>query len=522
VAGLAAYLAAALFLARPLASELTRAVPSHWEADVVHQLWVQWWFAESFHSGRPLFHTDVIHYPQVVNLQLADLNLALNTAFYLIERALGTTLAWNALLLASLVLAGAATWALCARFSGRADAGWLAGLCFAASCFWRACVGNAWLYLVQIWVLPLALLAAWRALRTRRVRDAALAGATVGLAFHVSPYFFVDLVLLGAALAPWYVSGLRGWLRAPGGALRAAASAGVLLALVLPRALPMWRAAGADLLIHSSADAAHLAAQPAELLWPWSSARDASPAWGFRGDYLGALLVALAACGAVSGPRRRLTPWLFGAAVCLLLALGPFVTLFGVRVPLPGVALAHAPGFSLLSNPWRFVAPALLALSLPAAAGAAALARLADSRARGAGAALVASLGLLHVLDVGFAPPLPLDLPLWRDEPAPIALRLRDLSDVHAVLDLSRHSKRNQLVHGKAIVSGWLPRLPRAVEQETVRFVESVRRAPPAERADRLGRAGIGAVIRDDTSGSLIRPDPERPGGFREEPLRVP
>lgn len=497
-------------------------MPSHWEADVVHQLWVQWWFAESFASGRPLFHTDVIHYPQVVDLQLADLNLALNAAFYLIERVLGTTLAWNALLLASLVGAGAATWALAARFSGRADAGWIGGLCFAASSFWRACAGNAWLYLVQIWVLPLALLAGWRALRTRRVLDAALAGAAIGLAFHVSPYFFVDLLVLGASLATGYASALRDWLRAPRGALRAAAAVGVLLALVLPRALPMWRAAGSDLLVHSSADAAHLSAQAAELVWPWPSVRDASPAWGFRGDYLGALLVALAAWGVVVEPRRRLAPWLFAATVCLLLALGPFATLFGVRVPLPDVALAHLPGLSLLSNPWRFVAPALLALSLPAATGAAALARLADSRARGAGTALVASLGLLHVLDVGFAPPLPQGLPLWRDEPAPIALRLRELSDVHAVLDLSRHSKRNQLVHGKAIVSGWLPRLPRAVEQETVRFVESIRRAPPAERADRLGRAGIGAVIRDDTSGSLIRPDPERPGSFREEPLRVP
>jgi hypothetical protein len=497
-------------------------VPSHWEADVVHQLWVQWWFAESFASGRPLFHTDVIHYPQVVDLQLADLNLALNTAFYLLERVLGTTLAWNALLLASLALAGAATWTLAARFAGRADAGWLAGLCFAASSFWRACAGNAWLYLVQLWVLPLALLAASRALRTRRVRDAALAGAALGLAFHVSPYFFVDLLVLGAALAPWYVAPLREWVRAPRGAWRLAAAIAVLLALVLPRAWPMWRASGADLLVHSSADAAHLSAQPAELVWPWSSARDARPAWGFRGVYLGAVLVALAAWGVAAGPRRRLAPWLFAAALCLLLALGPSLTLFGLRVPLPGVGLAHLPGLSLLSNPWRFVAPALLALSLPAAAGAAALARRADARAPGAGIALVASLGLLQVLDVGLAPPLPLELPLWRDEPAPIALRLRELPEVHAVLDLSRHSKRNQLVHGKAIVSGWLPRVPRAVEQETVRFVESVRRAPPAERADRLGRAGIGAVIRDDTSGSLIRPDPERPGGFREEPLRAP
>ena len=45
--GLAGYLAAALFLTRPLYAEWTRAVPSHWEADVVHQLWLQWWLDQS-------------------------------------------------------------------------------------------------------------------------------------------------------------------------------------------------------------------------------------------------------------------------------------------------------------------------------------------------------------------------------------------------------------------------------------------------------------------------------------------
>ena len=52
-------------------AEWTRAVPSHWEADVVHQLWLQWWLDQSLRSGSPLFFTDTLHYPHGVDLQLS-------------------------------------------------------------------------------------------------------------------------------------------------------------------------------------------------------------------------------------------------------------------------------------------------------------------------------------------------------------------------------------------------------------------------------------------------------------------
>lgn len=521
-AGLCGYLLAALFLTRPLALEISRALPSHWEADVVHHLWLQWWFAQALATGRPLFHSDVIHFPQQVDLQLADLNLALNAVFYALERVVGTLLAWNTLLLASCLLSGGAAWALATRCCGRGDAGWLAGLLFAASAYWRACALNAWLYLVQLWVLPLGLLAARRALRTRRTHDAALAGLVTGTAFHVTPYYFIFLVGLLAVLAPWFAGPLRAWLGGPAALRRVAAGAGMCLLVVLPRALPMWEAAQVELVVHSSPVDAHLAARGVEFVWPWSSAVEVSPAWGFRGVYLGAVLLGLLAFGALVGTqRRRLAPWLTGAGLFLLLALGTSAELGGVRVPLPGLALAWLPGAAMLTNPWRFVLPALLCLSIAAAFGAAELLRRVELRGRRAGVALVFGLGGLHVAEIGLAPPFPQRAPLWRDEVAPIARLLRDDADLRAVLDLSRHAKRNQRVHGKAIVSGWLPRVPRAVQEETARLVEAVRRAAPDERVALLGRNGIGAVILDDTHGWRIRPDLAQPRGYREERLLV-
>jgi hypothetical protein len=180
--------------------------------------------------------------------------------------------------------------------------------------------------------------------------------------------------------------------------------------------------------------------------------------------------------------------------------------------------LSWLPGAATLTNPWRFALPATLALCVAASLVAAEALARAGLRRRAA-LCVVAALGALHAVEIGVVPPFPQRTPLWREQTAPIARLLRADPTLAAVLDLSRHAKRNQLVHGKAIVGGWLPRLPRSVEAETERLLEAVRRATPEERPSLLGRAGIGAVILDDQRGWRILPDPTRPGGYREERL---
>ena len=55
------------------------AVISHWDADIEHSLWLEWWFGRILETpGGDLFRTDMVTYPQVVDLHLADLNLAVN------------------------------------------------------------------------------------------------------------------------------------------------------------------------------------------------------------------------------------------------------------------------------------------------------------------------------------------------------------------------------------------------------------------------------------------------------------
>ena len=75
-ASLLAYAAAFVLLTWPLATRPADAVLSHWDADIEHSLWTQWWFATAIESeDHALFHTDMIRFPRVGDLNLADLNL---------------------------------------------------------------------------------------------------------------------------------------------------------------------------------------------------------------------------------------------------------------------------------------------------------------------------------------------------------------------------------------------------------------------------------------------------------------
>ena len=92
------------------------------------------WFATASESEEhALFHTDMIRYPRVVDLNLADLNLAVNALFYGLGRVFGPALAYNAALLLAFLLSGLLMQRLGRRLGATGAAAWLAGLLFAAS-----------------------------------------------------------------------------------------------------------------------------------------------------------------------------------------------------------------------------------------------------------------------------------------------------------------------------------------------------------------------------------------------------
>jgi hypothetical protein len=499
------YAAVFIALSLPLAIHPLAAVISHWDADIEHSLWVQWWFVHALTSpGAELFRTDMIAHPHVVGLQLADLNLAVNAASALLSPILGLAGAYNALLLCSFVASGGLCARLARQLGAEPAAAWLAGLTFAASPYWQSCALNGWGYLVHIWVFPLAFLALEHARAgpsPRRIAGVALA---LALAFHVTPYYFLYLsVLMGLYLvpdAPRLWRGLRAGGVGPG--LAFVLPLGLLIA---PRALPMWWAAAEPLAVHHGPQNTALAASLVELVLPSASTVEARvPRLGYGVVFVGYLTLATLALGAWVSPRRALyARWGIPGLVMVLLALGPALKLVDgapLDILLPTHWLQRLPAFELLTNHWRWMLPATFCFSALLGPAATDLVRYARARELPFARWGVALLGLAFACEVVLVFPIPLEKPLWWVRPSPIAAQLREHPEIGAIIDRTRTPKLNQTVHGKPLSLGWLPRLPAAVRAANERLVAACRGLDP----DCLAAHGIDALILTDETALLI------------------
>lgn len=505
--GCLAYPLAFLALTAPLALHPLDRVLGDWGQDLEHCLWVPWWLGKALGSpDLSLFESRFVAFPHDVDLQLADINLAVSVPVWLAGRVLPPAAAQNLALLASFLLAATLQRRLALRLGADPGPAWLAGLLFAGSPYWLSCALNGWGYLVHVWTLPLIFLAALR------VRDApgALSGAGLGLAlalaFHVTPYYFLYAGLLLAGFVAWQLATGAAGARPP--ALRqlpvaAFATGAALLLTVAPRALGMAEAAASqDLVVHHGPLNTRLAAPLVELVWPAGSAVAARESQlGYLVVFLGYTLLGGIGLSLWRSPLRvEQGVWLGLAAGSLLFALGPWLVLAdGVPtgIPLPAALLQRIPVFDLTTNHWRWILPVgfsltlLLALSLTGA-----LAGRQDRLARAA----IPLLVLAWALEVLFVWPIPYPQSLTGVAPSPVAALLRDRSDVHVVLDRTDRRKLDQTVHEKPIVLGWLPR----IDRETHRAGRDLVRRCSGEGFPCLRRAGIDAVVRDPHTAILL------------------
>lgn len=516
-AGWAAYAAAVVALTWPVLRDPAGLLLSQWPTDADHFLWVQWWFERAVETpGLSIFHTDAIRFPETVDLQLADVNLFVNGLGYLLAKPLGRIGAYNALLWGSFLASAGLMWRLGERVSGDRAAGWTAGLAYAASPYWIACALNSWAYLVHVWVFPLVALALLRAAKRRRLVDFAALGGAVGLAFHVTPYYFLYLAVLGVALAPWFARDALAVVRAPGGARGVLVAAAVALCIVAPRAWPMIAASQAAFAVHSGPDDTALAARWVEFFWPRVERPDRLANGTFLVAFLGYTLLAGIAGGLAASRRRRdYRPWLASAALLLVLALGPRLVLAdGASVRLPEHWLMSLPGFRFTTNHWRWTLPAQFCLTVAFALG------LADLRGRVPAhrRAIAVAATLALVAEVALVFPFPLHRPLWPRPYDAISPTLRDDPSIDAVLDLRPRTKIRQTVHGKRIVGGWLPRVESESVERTQQLMDRIRTSGPRQ-AQLLGRLGIGAIVVDERTAFRIARDDR--GAFELRPLRA-
>ena len=229
-------------------------------------------------------------------------------------------------------------------------------------------------------------------------------------------------------------------------------------------------------------------------------------------------VIAIAIWRAGYRPRKS---WVVITAGFALLAMGPFIYIFGVNTHIPGpwALLRYAPGFGLTRMPSRFAIVAVLGLAVLMAGALAAIGERWPHRRR----AMVALVGCLLIFELWPAPRL-----LYSAEISPIYDRIaadprpvRVLSlpfgvrdGVWATGNFRPRSQYNQTRHGKALIGGYLSRISRkrvASMREnypTLDALIKLSEAKPldpsvgavlAERGDRLVEQGnVGYVVIDE------------------------
>jgi hypothetical protein len=372
----AAYAALLAIMSWPLVRDLAGAGPID-RPDGRLNAWILAWDAKALAREparvfqAPIFHPlpDALAFSE--NLLLLG---AMGAPALLAEEPI---LAYNLVLLLSLLLSGLGTQLLVRRASGDRLAAWVAGACFAAGAYrWTRL---AHLHAEATLFLPFALLALDRFWERRTVRRALLVGLALALQGLASIYLgAVTAVTVAVAVAIAVIAGLRAR-----DLVRLGAGVLVACVLLLPAVRPYLRMRafqGVEFTLDTvSVYATSLASYAASgtRLWGPVTERHIDPEQFRDALFPGLAVIALGLAGLARAPRRFRAVAIFASAAAVVLSLGPdtgvyrflhehVVLLRGVRAlgrfaVVPVLSLAVLTGFALAGRRW-FVSLAALAL----------------------------------------------------------------------------------------------------------------------------------------------------------------
>ncbi len=327
--------------------------------DAAKHVWNLWWAREELWRGRGEPLTYLINFPDGVGLHpIEPVHQLLAAAWPFDVVALANVLAVANVFLVGVAAAGLG-WVVTRRVAPSLVAGALAQMSSFVAFTLHVGVGE----LRQVWWIPLGLTAA--VLAQKRGGDAPhawvgllAAVATISCFYHG---FFLSAALAAFALATWGRVEPTAWSELPAASSprRWAVVFGTLVVLALPAALMFARSYGAP------DDEAPIgldegaSATLAELVWP--GAREG--AYG-GGRYLGLVTLLLAGAG-LAADRRAAAPWAAVAGAGAVLALGPWLDLGWLRVPLPFAAVNAV--LALAAEPMNFPSRFLVlpAIALP-------------------------------------------------------------------------------------------------------------------------------------------------------------
>lgn len=476
------------------------------------QVWHLWWVERAIGEGRNPFQMDLIYHPGGVNLAIHPLTLATGLSVAPATALAGPVVAYNLALLLSFTLTGLAGYLLALRAGARPAAALVAGLLLTFTPFHATKAYDGQLEFVAMHWLAIYAWLLLVAAEERGLVAPALAGAALAVVGYTSLYYLI----YGAIYSLLFVLLWCPWRR-PEGAVRYLARSALIPALAMLLLMPLLlnlrpalgEVTGGGAL--GGTDPRDLASRSANLLdfllpsnlhpvWGPAVARLGQPwhpgiaAWNHALGY-SAVALAAVACAAAWGRAWR---WLALAGAGLVLALGPtlIVGAADTGLPLPYRLLLLVPGMGVARRPGHTMVITLLALTPLAGLG---LSWLVERYGR---AALVAALALAAIELA--PPPWPIQPFAVHQVYSSLAARPGALMVLPVAIDSSA-TLRDQLVHGRPLVGGFLARTPPYPFAEQTPGVRQLWRLAPDEAAladpagatpaEALAAYGIGEVV---------------------------
>ncbi len=390
-----------------------------YSGDNFQHAWFLWHFAHAVVKLRNPFYTDLIYYPNTVNLAWSTTDPLAGILALPVSLALGPVIAYNFSIVLQLALAAFFARLLCLRICGRETAAMIGGICFGFSPFLLAhALGH--LSLVTAFPIPLYFIALDRVLEKGEpawkkggfLGGALLLGAlahynyTVICILATVVVVAVDLVLTGRDLLRHI------WKPLLWAATTFAAAFSPLLIMLLGNSSDMPKPRPFEHLKQYSADVFGF------LIPSWNHILFGHLARGldlrlfvagYEGTvYIGPVILSLAIIGfwKVRAVQRR---WAVQAAVLGLvfycLSLGPTLRFFGhaSHIAGPAALLYHIPLAKFVSAPARFHSITALSLAILSSLGVAFLLdHLPKKRQRYSMVTVIAFALLLDLLTIPF------------------------------------------------------------------------------------------------------------------------
>jgi hypothetical protein len=427
LAAIALFVLLAVLISWPLPMYFTRGLVGSDEAvDSYQHTWHQWWVAEALTHGKSPFRTDLLYYPEGIDLFWQTLGFTQGLVAVPLTLTLGPVAGVNFTVLSSFVIGGYAVFLLARRLTGSIPGALVAGTIYVLSPYHLQKMSEGSIELTALHWLPMYVYALWALLEQPRwwrvlVAAAALLWVSLGAWY----YGLIAVLFTGCMAGIWVLARLFGTSNAGASATPEAGwqarirPAATLLAWGLAPLL-VWalvlapRISGVNSSIDQSswdmrqAQVEHSAdlidfflPSPIHPLWgaairEWRTARypDLLTFWNVS---LGMVGLPLAIIGLVAAWRQS---WRWGALLLstMLLAMGPMLRFAGIQtnIPLPFMLIQGLPGVRIGQRPSHMAVLTILMVAILAAWGTARLLRRLRPRGAllGAAALIIAVVGI--------------------------------------------------------------------------------------------------------------------------------